>query len=164
MSGRAQSLRAANGTDPAARPCAANGAAPGCGTVLSGRADSHKQSGKTFPAASNGFQPFPPAFTCSLDLFEPAFGWCSGAVCGHLCGQKRFPPQTGDFSPARDGKRFTFQVSWIVTLTKELFKCFLCRTQRKVCGAIDKEIGADMAVRFMKTQLPKRQAPDQIRR
>ena len=31
-------------------------------------------------------------FRYSLDLFEPAFFRCSGAVCGHLCGQKRFPP------------------------------------------------------------------------
>lgn len=32
---------------------------------------------------------------------------CSGAVCGHLCGQKRFPPQTGDFftGPGREAFR-----------------------------------------------------------
>ena len=81
-----------------------------------------------------------------------------------MCDQKRFPPQTGDFSPAQDGKRFAFQVDWIVTLAKRLCKCFLRKKQLKVCGAINKEIGSDMVARFMKTQLPKQQAPDQIRR
>ena len=97
---------------------------------------------KLFPVVSNGFQSFPFGFTYSLDLFEPAFSGCSGAVCGHLCGQKRFPPQTGDFSPAQDGKHFAFQVGWIVTLSKRLFKCFLPRAQLKVCGAINKEKSA----------------------
>ena len=60
-------------------------------------------------------------------------------------------PKPVTFSPAKDGKHFAFQVVWIVTLTEGLFKCFLHRTQRKVCGAINKEIGADKAVRFMKT-------------
>ena len=63
---------------------------------------------KLFPVVSNGFYPFPLVFIYSLDLFEPAFSRCSSAVCGHLCGQKRFPPQTCDFSPAQDGKRFVF--------------------------------------------------------
>ena len=60
-------------------------------------------------------------------------------------------PKPVTFSPAQDGKRFAFQVGWIVTLTRGLCKCFLPRVQRKVCGAINKEIGADMAARFMKT-------------
>ena len=32
---------------------------------------------------------------------------CSGAVCGNLCGQKRFQPQTGDFftGPGREAFR-----------------------------------------------------------
>ena len=81
-----------------------------------------------------------------------------------MCGQKRFPPQTGDLSLAQDGKRFAFQAGRIVTLRIGLCKCFLHRAQRKVCGAINKEIGADMAARFMKTLLPKQQVRDQIRR
>ena len=62
---------------------------------------------KLFPVISNGFWLFPLGFTYSLDLFEPAFSGCSGAVCGHLCGQKRFPPQTGDFftGPGREAFR-----------------------------------------------------------
>ena len=55
-------------------------------------------------------------------------------------------------------------VGQIVTMCKELFKCFLREAQLKVCGAIIKEIGAEMAARFMKTQQPYHQAPDQIRR
>ena len=50
-------------------------------------------------------------------------------------------PKPVTFSPVQDGKRFAFQVGWIVTLTKGLFKCFLPKAQLKVCGAIDKEIG-----------------------
>ena len=60
-------------------------------------------------------------------------------------------PKPVTFSPAQDGKRFAFQIGWIVTLSKGLFKCFLRGTQLKVCGAINKEIGAGMAARFMKT-------------
>ena len=60
-----------------------------------------------FSLVYSGFQPFPICFTYSLHLFEPAFSVCSGAVCGHLCGQKRFPPQTGDFftGPGREAFR-----------------------------------------------------------
>ena len=53
-------------------------------------------------------------------------------------------PKPVTFSPAQDGKRFAFQIGWIVTLTRGLCKCFLRRKQLKVCGAINKEIGADM--------------------
>ena len=42
----------------------------------------------------------------------------------------RLKPVT--FSPAQDGKRFAFQVGWIVTLSKGLIKCFLRGTQLKV--------------------------------
>ena len=80
-------------------------------------------------------------FDYFLAVFSAALSGSSGAVCGHLCGQKRFPPQIGDFSPVQDGKRFAFQVGWVITLNKELFKCFLPKAQLKVCGAIDKEIG-----------------------
>ena len=50
-------------------------------------------------------------------------------------------PKPVTFSPAQDGKHFAFQVGWIVTLVKRLCKCFLRKTQRKVGGAINKEIG-----------------------
>ena len=40
----------------------------------------------------------------------------SNPNCGRICGQKRFPPQAGVFSPAQDGKCFAFQVGWIITL------------------------------------------------
>lgn len=48
-------------------------------------------------------------------------------------------PKPVTFSPAQDGKRFAFQVGWIVTLAKRLCKCFLPEAQRKVCGTINKE-------------------------
>ena len=60
-------------------------------------------------------------------------------------------PVSGELLPGPDGKRFAFQIGWIVTLAKRLFKCFLQKQQLKVCGAINKEIEADMAARFMKT-------------
>ena len=72
-------------------------------------------------------------------------------------------PKTGGFSPAQDGKHFAVQVGWIVTLREGLFKCFLRKKQLKVCGAINKEVRADMAARFMKTQLPRQRVPDRIR-
>ena len=93
----------------------------------------------------NGFWSFSIGFTYFLVVFSATLSGCSGAVCGHLCGQKRFPPQTGDLSLAQDGKRFAFQVGWIVTLAKRLCKCFLPRVQLKVCGAITKEIGTQKA-------------------
>ena len=48
-------------------------------------------------------------------------------------------PKPVTFSPAQDGKRFAFQIGWIVTLRAGLCKCFLPCPQRKICGAIDKE-------------------------
>ena len=60
-------------------------------------------------------------------------------------------PVSGEDSPVPDGKRFVFQGVCIVTLSKGLCKCFLRKKQLKVCGAINKEIGAGMAARFMKT-------------
>ena len=76
----------------------------------------------------------------TIGLMESAFDRCSGAVCGHLCGQKRFPSGTGDFSPVPDGKRFAFQVGWIVTLRTGLFKCFLRGVKLRFCGAKIKEM------------------------
>ena len=48
-------------------------------------------------------------------------------------------PKPVTFSPAQDGKRFAFQIGWIVALRAGLCKCFLPCPQRKICGAIDKE-------------------------
>ena len=48
-------------------------------------------------------------------------------------------PVPGEHSPEPGGKRFAFQVGWIVTLSEGLCKCFLPGAQRKICGAIDKE-------------------------
>lgn len=50
-------------------------------------------------------------------------------------------PKPVTFLPAQDGKRFVFQVGWIVTPAEGLFKCFLRKKQLKICGAINKEIG-----------------------
>ena len=58
-------------------------------------------------------------------------------------------PKPVTFSPAQDGKRFAFQVGWIVTLTKGLIKCFLRRTQCKICGAINKEIGGNLSTKLI---------------
>ena len=58
-------------------------------------------------------------------------------------------PKPVTFSPAQDGKRFAFQVGWIVTLTKGLIKCFLREAQRKVCGAINKEIGENLSTKLI---------------
>ena len=60
-------------------------------------------------------------------------------------------PVSGELSPVPDGKRFAFQIICIITLRRVLCKCFLRKNQLKVCGAINKEIGAGMAARFMKT-------------
>ena len=53
---------------------------------------------KLFPVISGGFCHFH-----LRHLLHPFF-----RVFRYGCGQKRFPSQTGDFSPARDGKRFAF--------------------------------------------------------
>ena len=50
-------------------------------------------------------------FWYSLGLYKPAFHRCSEAVCGHLCGQKRFPPKTGDFHQPRTGSVLCFRLS-----------------------------------------------------
>ena len=89
----------------------------------------------------SAFPCFLVCFRYSLGIYKTAFHRCSGAVCGHLCGQKRFPPKTGDHSPAQDGKHFRVCVCRIVTLSRRLCKYFLQGAQLKVCGAINKEIG-----------------------
>lgn len=58
-------------------------------------------------------------------------------------------PKPVTFSPAQDGKRFAFQVGWIVTLRDGLCKCFLREAQRKVCGAINKEIGGNLSTKLI---------------
>ena len=88
----------------------------------------------------SAFPCFLVGFRCSLGICKSAFHRCSSAVCGHLCGQKRFPPKTGGFAPAQDGKRFRGSVGHIVTLSGGLCKSFLRSAQLKVCGAINKEI------------------------
>ena len=60
-------------------------------------------------------------------------------------------PVFGELSPVPDGKCFVFQTVCIVTLRRVLCKWFLRRTQLKVCGAINKETGADMVARFIET-------------
>ena len=40
----------------------------------------------------SGFQCFLICFTYSLRSYISTVSGCSGAVCGNLCGQKRFPP------------------------------------------------------------------------
>ena len=60
-------------------------------------------------------------------------------------------PVSGEDSPMSDGRRFVFQIVCIVTLRRVLCKWFLRRTQLKVCGAINKETGADMVARFIET-------------
>ncbi|MDY4634079.1 MAG: hypothetical protein SO441_00825 [Candidatus Limivicinus sp.] len=66
-----------------------------------------KQSDKIFLAVYSGFWLFSVDFDYSLDIFKTAVSGCSGAVCGHLCGQKRFSPQTGGFftGPGREAFR-----------------------------------------------------------
>ena len=49
-------------------------------------------------------------------------------------------PVPGELSPAPDGKRSSFQVVCIVTLSRRLCKWFLPRPQLKSCAAINKEI------------------------
>ena len=87
----------------------------------------------------SAFLCFSVGFRYSLGIYKSAFHRCSGSVCGHLCGQKRFPPQTGDFPPAQDRKRFHVFVCRIVTLSRRLCKSFLRDRQLKVCDAINKE-------------------------
>lgn len=41
------------------------------------------------------------AFGYSLDIFRTMFSGCSGAVCGNLCGQKRFPSGDGFYAISR---------------------------------------------------------------
>ena len=60
-------------------------------------------------------------------------------------------PVSGEDSPVPGRKRLAFQVVCIVTLRRVLCKWFLRRTQLKVCGAINKETGADMVARFIET-------------
>ena len=40
----------------------------------------------------SAFSCFSVGFRYSLGIYKSAFHRCSGTVCGHLCGQKRFPP------------------------------------------------------------------------
>ena len=70
-----------------------------------------KQSEKIFLVIHIAFSCFLVGFRYSLDLFAPAFHRCSEAVCGHLCGQKRFPPKTGDFHQPRTGSVLCFRLS-----------------------------------------------------
>jgi len=78
-----------------------------------------------FLVICSAFSRFSVGSRYSLGIYKPVFHRCPGAVCGHFCGQKRFPPQTGDFSPAQDGKRFRVCVRRIVTLSGGLYKSFL---------------------------------------
>ena len=49
-------------------------------------------------------------------------------------------PKPVTFSPAQGGKRFAFQVDWIITLRAGLCKYFLQKKQLKIYKTIDKEM------------------------
>lgn len=59
-----------------------------------------------FSLVLDGLLPFMFGFSYFMVLLKSAFSVYRGVACGNQCSQKRFPPQTGDFSPAQDGKRF----------------------------------------------------------
>lgn len=102
-----------------------------------------------FRAICSAFPCFLIDFRYSSDLFEPAFFGCSGAVCGHLCGQKRFL-NILDMRNLKaffqslsecDGRLFGTLVCRIVPLLRCLCKSFLQRQPVRICIAIDKEMG-----------------------
>ena len=107
------------------------------GLWLNGPSDRIRTCGILLPnKAKQFFLVIYRAFPCflvgsrySFGICKSAFHRCPGAVCGHLCGQKRFPPKTGGFAPAQDGKRFRISVCRIVTLSRRLCKSFLRGTQ-----------------------------------
>ena len=62
---------------------------------------------------------------------------CSGAVCGNLCGQKRFPPGFRWTVIGAGREAFLVAVGCIVTLRRVLCKWFLQGWQLRSCGAIN---------------------------
>lgn len=63
------------------------------------------QQRKIIPGHLRRLLAFPPGFISFSGIFCTPFF----RVFRYGCGQKRFPSQTGDCSPARDGKRFAFR-------------------------------------------------------
>ena len=108
-------------------------------------------SGILFPLVYSGFRRFLICFTYSLTLLSPLFPGVPEPYVVIYVVKNASRPVSGEDSPVPDGKRFAFQVLCIVTLRRVLCKWFLRKRQLKVCGAINKEIGAGMAARFMKT-------------
>ncbi len=79
----------------------------------------------TFSARLQRFLAIFNLFYLLFDTLISTVSGCSGAVCGNLCGQKRFRPVSGEDSPVSDGKHFAFQTVCIVTLSRRLCKLFL---------------------------------------
>ena len=99
----------------------------------------------------SGFQCFLICFTYSLTLLSPLFPGVPAPYVVIYVVKNASRPVSGELLPGPDGKRFAFQIVCIVTLRRVLCKWFLRRTQLKVCGAINKETGADMVARFIET-------------
>ena len=108
-------------------------------------------SGILFPLVYSGFRSFLTCFTYSLTLLSPLFPGVPAPSVVIYVVKNASRPVFGELSPVPDGKRLAFQVVCIVTLRRVLCKWFLRRTQLKVCGAINKETGADMVARFIET-------------
>ena len=85
---------------------ATNCATPGYFVILSGWSYSPKPIGNTFSTRlQRFFAPFNP-FYLLFDALISAVSGCSRAVCGNLCGQKRFPSGTGESSPETGREAF----------------------------------------------------------
>ena len=100
---------------------------------------SPKRHNNTFSAY---FQQYLVAFVPSKLLFgalNSAVSVCSGAVCGNLCGQKRFPSVSRWAFTGAGQEAFLVSSCRIVTLVTGLCKWFLRRQQLTTCGAIYKE-------------------------
>ena len=108
-------------------------------------------SGILFPLVYSGFRRFLICFTYSLTLLSPLFPGIPAPSVVIYVVKNASRPVSGEDSPEPDRKRLAFQVVCIVTLRRVLCKWFLRRTQLKVCGAINKETGADMVARFIET-------------
>ena len=108
-------------------------------------------SGILFPLVYSGFRRFLICFTYSLTLLSPLFPGIPAPYVVIYVVKNASHPVSGEDSPVPDGKRFAFQIICIVTLSRRLCKLFLRGWQLKVCGAINKETGADMVARFIET-------------
>ena len=75
------------------------------------RPDGPKLVENTFFACLQRFLAISYLFYLLFDALISVVSGCSRAVCGNLCGQKRFPPGTGELSPVPGGKRFALLCS-----------------------------------------------------